>query len=310
MRRLRYICCQPANIYFAWQVEVLINNFLKHNVNPNQIDIVSAVIGEVPPMWIKLQQHYNTVRFFFYQDTRPAFIYVPGIYFHLMAKHIDAHPELNAEALFLHDADIIFTREPQFEAMAQGDAWYLSDTNSYLNYDYIMSKGAHIYHNMCQIVGIDPLIPKLINHDAGGAQYIVKNTTGDFWRKVENDALNMYLYFCKEEHNHKPKFETDYPIQKWTAGMWSFLWNGWLHGHETIVDKRLSFAWATNDISEVEKHTILHNAGVTDNKGRMFYKQTFATELPYNKELDMDKSKASFYYWQEVQETAKKSVLL
>lgn len=309
MRRLRYICCQPANIYYAWQVEVLINNFIKHGVDPKQMDIVCAYTsGFVPNIWLKMQEHYPC-RFFFYPDTRDNYIYVPGVYFHLMAKHLEAHPELSEEALFLHDADIIFTRKPEFEAMAEGNIWYLSDTNSYINHDYIMSKGIHLYQKMCEIIGLHPLIPKLMNSNSGGAQYITKGTTAAFWRKVETDALTMYLYFCQEEPKHIKKHETDYPIQKWTAGMWSLLWNAWLAGAETKVDKRLDFAWATGVISDVEKFPILHNAGVVDNKGRLFYKADYGTELPYDKQLDIDNTKCSYYYWQELKETAKKTIL-
>ena len=79
--------------------------------------------------------------------------------------------------------------------MVHGRAWYLSDTNSYLNYDYIQQKGNHVYEKMCEIIGIDKLIPKLMNSNSGGAQYIVKNTTYEFWNKVELDSVNLYKYF-------------------------------------------------------------------------------------------------------------------
>ena len=36
---IRYICAQPATKYYAWQVEVMINNFMAMGVNPNQMDI-------------------------------------------------------------------------------------------------------------------------------------------------------------------------------------------------------------------------------------------------------------------------------
>ena len=39
---LRYICVQPRILYYVWQVEVMINNFLKNGVNPNNIDILVA----------------------------------------------------------------------------------------------------------------------------------------------------------------------------------------------------------------------------------------------------------------------------
>ena len=86
MKNLRYICCQPAIPYYIWQVEVLINNFKKMGVNPNYIDIVCGIEnGIIPDNWVKLMTHYNSVRFFFYNDTRTDKTYQPSIYFNL--KH-------------------------------------------------------------------------------------------------------------------------------------------------------------------------------------------------------------------------------
>jgi hypothetical protein len=234
-----------------------------------------------------------------------------------MKQHIIARPEIQNDVLFLHDSDIVFTKQPNFNSMVSGDTWHLSDTKSYINYDYIQTKGNHIYEKMCEIIGIDKLIPKLLNSNSGGAQYIVKNTTYEFWDKVETDSITLYKWFCENEHLHIKKNEHDYPIQKWTAGMWSLLWNAWLFGHETIVDERLNFGWVTNPISDIDKYSILHNAGVTADpknphcyeKG-LFYKGNFINELPYNKPLKISDEFASSYYWKEICETATKSVLI
>jgi len=271
MKKLRYVCCQPAITYYTWQVEVLINNFKKMGVNPNYIDIVCGIEnGIIPDEWRKLMLHYNSVRFFFYNDTRTDKGYQPSIYFNLMKQHIAARTEIQDDVLFLHDSDIVLTKPPKFDDMIRGNGWYLSNTKFYINYDYIIGKGEHIYKKMCEIVGIDTLIPKLLNNNSGGAQYIVKNTTYEFWDKVEKDSINLYKYFCDTEHLHVKKSEYDYPIQKWTAGMWALLWNAWLAGHETIVDERLDFGWVLN-ISE---------------------------------------KYASSYYWKEICETANKSILI
>ena len=163
MKNLRYICCQPAIPYYTWQVEVLINNFKKMGVNPNYIDIVCGIEnGIIPENWRKLMTHYNSVRFFFYNDTRLDKSYQPSIYFNLMKQHIVARPEIQDDVLFLHDSDIIFTKPANFNSMISGDTWYLSDTKFYINYDYIQTKGNHIYEKMCEIIGIDKLIPKLL----------------------------------------------------------------------------------------------------------------------------------------------------
>ena len=305
---MRYVCCQPATDFYTWQVEVVINNFKKHGINPNFIDIVCGVNGQVPETWIKLANHYNTVRFFFYQDTRNDKCYAPSIYFHLLKQHI-LRDDVKYEILYLHDSDIIFTKPPDFSEMEKGNAWYLSDTNSYINYDYVTSKGYDVYEKMCEIIGISTLIPRLMNHNSGGAQYIVKNTTYDFWEKVELDSIKLYRYFCETEHLYNKIDQNDYPIQKWTAGMWSVLYNAWLAGHETLVDKRMDFGWVTSPMEDVEKYTVLHNSGVTGPEMRMFFKGTYNSKLPYGDTIDVDPKNASYYYWQEVCEVGKKSIL-
>ena len=308
---MRYVCAQPALSFYTWQVEVVINNFKKQGVNPNKIDILCAINDSVvPEEWRKLQNHYNTVRFFFYNDTRADKSYIPSIYFNLMSSHMKANPDLIGQRLFLHDSDIIFTRTPEVGWAMPGKVWYLSDTNSYINYDYIQQKGNHIYENMCEIVGIDKLIPKLMNSHSGGAQYITIGETSEFWDKIESDSVKLYSYFCKTEHLYNKKFEGDFPIQKWTAGMWAFLWNIWLKGHETKVDSRLNFGWSTDPISSVEKYWILHNAGVSATDKNMFFKGNYIQELPYNKELVVDENRASSYYWKEIQETSKQTILI
>jgi hypothetical protein len=307
---IRYVCCQPAIQYYAWQVEVMIDSFLKVGVSANDMDIVCAVKDDIVPLeWQKLQQKYPC-RFFFYNDTRVNRIYQPSIYFNLMKQHLEAHPELEKEVLFCHDSDIILTKTPCWDWAKYENTWYLSDTKSYICYDYIMSKGEGVYNRMCEIVGIDKLIPKLMNSNSGGAQYIVKHTNYDFWDKVERDSVRLYQDFCINEPQYVKKHEGDYPIQKWTAGMWAFLWNAWLHGHETIIDRRMDFGWVTNHISDTEKYCILHNAGVTHNDKDLFQKGAYMYKYPYSEELQINPEKASWYYYQQVMETGKNSCLI
>lgn len=309
MKNLRYICAQPAVKYYTWQVEVMINNFIRMGINPNNMDILLGYKDVITDDWKLLQSKYSNVRFFFYSDDREDKCYIPSIYFYLMKRHLQEHPYLENEVLFIHDSDIVFTKPVDYSSMVDDDIWYLSDTNSYINYDYIQQKGDGIYKEMCNIIGLDYEIPKLNNLHSGGAQYIVKNTTTDFWDKVERDSVKLYRYFCQDEPNYIKKHDGDYPIQKWTAGMWSFLWNGWLAGNQTIVDNRLDFGWVTNHYSDVEKYSILHNAGVTNSNTGLFYKGNYINELPYNKSIEVDETKASLFYWNEIQSTSKITIL-
>ena len=309
---MRYVCAQPATTFYTWQVEVMINNFKRQGVNPNHIDILCGIEnGVIPHEWSVLRNHYNTIRFFFYDDTRTDRSYIPSIYFHLLKQHIAANPELRDEQLFLHDSDIVFTRTPQLDWVPIGNKiWYMSDTCNYINHDYIQQKGNDIYEDMCAIVGLDPLIPKLMNSNSGGAQYIVTGEGYSFWDKVEKDSNKLYSYFCKRVDYDTEKMGELYPIQKWTAGMWSLLWNAWKSGHETKVDPRMDFGWSTNPISDIDKHWILHNAGVSAEDTRLFYKGAYLDKLPYGESLDIDTERASYYYWKEIQEVAKCTVLV
>jgi hypothetical protein len=310
MKNLRFICAQPANTFYIWQVETVINNFVKNGINPNNIDILLAIENNfIPEEWQILKNHYNNVNFFFYNDTREDKSYLPGVYFDLL-KHYVKNNDLHDKVLFLHDSDIVFTKNVDFSGMIDDDIWYMSDTNSYINYNYIKQKGDQVYQDMCNIVGIDRRIPKLMNSNSGGAQYIIKNSTYEYWDKVEKDSIKLYKHFCDTEYLHVKKHDHDYPIQKWTAGMWSLLWNAWLFGHETKVDRRLDFGWSTNHISDVQKYSILHNSGVLSNENKMFFKTDYLNKLPYGDDLDIDKEKASYYYWNEVQDAGKKSPMI
>jgi hypothetical protein len=106
---MKFICAQPAIDYYTWQVEVMINNFIKNGVKPEDMHILCAYRGSIPKTWIDLQENNKPVNFFFYPDTRETQLYIPSIYFNMMKQHIKVHPELEKEVLFLHDCDIIFT---------------------------------------------------------------------------------------------------------------------------------------------------------------------------------------------------------
>lgn len=305
---VKYICAQPANTYYLWQVEVMINNFIKHGINPLDIHILLGIQNDtIPKDWETLKNHYSQVGFHFYNDTRNDSVYIPSLYFHLLSKHLTKHPNLQESVLFTHDSDTIFTKKFSISEFTNDRVWYCSDTHSYLDYKYIQSKGDDIYQNMCRIVGIDPLIPKIMGKNIGGAQYIVKDTTPAFWDKVERDSVSLYQYFCEVEPHYVKKHDGDYPIQKWTAGMWSYVWNAWLAGYEMHVDKRLDFGWSTDSIHATEKYPILHNAGVVNASDRMFYKGGYTNRLPYDEKLDINEQKASWYYWNEICQTAKVS---
>ena len=86
--KLTYICAQPANLYFAWQVEVLLNNFIEVDIDLNNVHIVCSIKNEIPNEWVLLQKNYNA-NFFFYTETRDDFTYISVVRPHILKKHFD-----------------------------------------------------------------------------------------------------------------------------------------------------------------------------------------------------------------------------
>ena len=176
--------------------------------------------------------------------------------------------------MFYHDCDIVFTRPVRFDALEADDTWYLSDTRSYIDHEYVASKGAGIYEGMCAIVGIDASVPKLNAASSGGAQYIIKRVTAAFWEKVERDCVALYAFMQGRQVGANP-------IQSWTADMWAVLYNAWLHGHRTEVTAALDFAWPNNGLAAWERCAIYHNAGVlASQRDTYFYKGDYITKPP------------------------------
>lgn len=319
MKKLRYICVQPRILYYTWQVEVMINNFIKHGINGNNIDILVACNSNGIPdtkesieAWNKLANKYNYTRFFYYLDTRIQPIhYISSVRPNILKQHFTNHPELKDEAIFYHDCDIVFTKTPDFSKFLFDDIWYLSDTNSYINYNYIISKGQDVYNKMCEIVGIDPIIPKLMNSNSGGAQYMLKNIDSDFWNKVESDSEKLFHNITQLNVEKKLDDPTHHELQIWCADMWAVLWNGWLRGNETKVVKELDFSWATDSINRWDETTIYHNAGVTCSCGRNFYKADYMNKLPYDIQLkNFNKNNCNYNYVIEILETVKNTCLI
>lgn len=304
-----WISAQPATIYYAWQVEVYINNFVENGISPNDIHVLFLVDGILPKEIQLLQRNYPFIHFYFYNDSRSDKSYIPSIYFNAVKQHFRAFPELEKETILFHDSDTILLKPFNNPELLGDKVWYFSDTKSYISYDYIQQKGEDVYQRMLDIVGIDGLIPKICNTQSGGAQHLIKNSTYSFWNKVEKDSIRLYKMFCDTEHLYQKKHDVDYPIQKWTAGMWSLLWNAWYFGNEVKISDKLSFCWATDKIEFMQGKQFLHNAGVTEMAQNLFYKGGYTNTLPYGINLQISQDYCSYEYYKWVEKVGSKSTI-
>jgi hypothetical protein len=310
MKNIRFVCAQPTSIFYAWQIEVMINNFIEMGINPNSIDIVSWKVNNViPEEWLKLANAYP-VRFFFYDDTRVTTHYISSIRPNILKQHFAAHPELEEESILYHDCDIVLTKPINWEQFLEDEKWYGSDTRWYIAHSYILSKGQDVLDKMCEIVGIEESIIKDNELNSIGAQYLMKCINAEFWANVEKDCERLYNEITMLNHIKKAENNQYHELQIWCADMWAVLWNGWKLGKETVCHPDLEFAWGTSTESDFERLNILHNAGVVSSADGLFYKAEFMNRLPYNLNLNIKEGTASKKYYEIIQKVEKKSVLI
>ena len=305
------MCAQPATLYYAWQVEVMLNNFIEMGVNPNFIDIVCwKQNGVIPEEWSKLASGYPA-RFFFYDDTRETKHYISSIRPNILKQHFLQHPYLKEESIFYHDSDIIFTKPIKdwiTDDMINDNEWYGSDTRWYIAHSYIKSKGQDVIDKMCKIMDLPESLIEENELNSIGAQYLMKGIDYHFWNRVEIDCELLYKNITDlnteksiEDRRTMPPGEerTPYhPLQIWCADMWAVLWGAWKMGAQTLIEPGLEFSWGTSSLTDYNRHNIMHNAGVTSNNGgKLFYKGEFINKNPFEADFStIDPNTASAKY--------------
>lgn len=290
---LVFVSAHPDIPYFHWQTKVYTRNFIDKGIKPENIHVLFVMVnGSVEPTKESLEFKKLGINVHHYLDDRKEKRYIPSLRPLAMSRWLKENPHL-AKSYFYHDSDIIFTKLPNFDELLNNDVCYLSDTLSYINYDYVLGccqryeqahpnvKKNQLLELMADVIGISTDTIKINNNKSGGAQYLLKDVDYKIWGKIYDDCAK--LYFSILDFNNKHQISHG-EIQMWTADMWALLWNLWFFDKKTEISNDLSFSWATDDISKYDKHNILHMAGVTDNlKHNKFYKGEYINVNPLEK---------------------------
>ena len=311
-----FICVQPYDFYFYWQVEVLITNFRKHAVS-NYMHVIVWFPEEKKKEtvnWEKLKDKYPEVSFFYYVDSGNTNIqlYIPQLRADALIQHFEKYPELREKTIFYHDCDIIFNYLPGFEGLAKGEINWQSNTSSYLDYDYLAGKEKEgnikeheVIGKMAQIGGITTDIIKSYTGKTGGAQYILKGIDADFWRDAKRMMIQLrqLLFYGHTPSINKTYFASENAgFQSWCADMWAVNFSLWKRGKVTDITPKLDFSWATDDAETYMLKPIFHNAGVSALSNGLFYKAKWMTSSPIGKRHNVKKDTASYFYVKAIQE--------
>jgi hypothetical protein len=290
MNKIQFVTAQPDKPYFHWQIKLYVYNFIKSGIKLDQINVIFAIVeGNKTPSEQALKLREMGINVHFYMDERNDKSYIPSIKPYLISKWLKDFPE-KGDVIFLHDSDIVFTKNFDITNLIDDDINYLSDTIGYIGYNYIMECGRRyeienqnsekdgLIKEMANIIGINVDLIKNNQENSGGGQYLIKKSNSELWDKIYNDCTPLYKQMLDYDRRHPLKTGQ---IQFWTAEMWSILWNLWLSNFKTKISKDIDFCWATDNLEKVKHYPILHMAGVTDNlKRTMFYKGEYINVDP------------------------------
>jgi len=308
MKDLRFICAQPDDTYYTWQVHLWLESLKEiGEIDKAIVLIFTPASRAFNDKWQKIVDLYPEAEFNFYKDeendvSKLLGIYIPVLRPWLLWKYFKDHPEMSEKAIFYCDSDILFTDKFDIKKFLEDDINYLSDTNSYINAKYFDSKvhqvlpekleeykNRDILSEIASVIGIDRQIAEANNEHSGGAQYLLKNIDYNFWSKVMNDCILIRTYLQKINREFF-KSEAE-GFQSWCADMWAVLWNLWLRDQETKVVSELDFAWGPDPISKLDRCSIYHNAGiVAPEQGGMpcFYKGKYHSGADPMKDPHLD----------------------
>ncbi|WP_026581021.1 hypothetical protein [Bacillus sp. J33] len=287
---MKFILCQPAIKRFEWELEVCITRLKKLGIQ----DIVLLFAQWDDGIPIYLQKKYQ-VDVHVYDDTPRDKSYIPSVKPYLWMNYLEEDRSRENGSYFYLDSDVLLREIPN--VIPTENVWFASDCTGYIDVEYIDSKGSDLLDRMCDVIGIDASIIRK-NNPAGGAQWVIKNPTYEYWRKVYEDSVRLYRFLSAVENEYVRKNGSGYvPIQKWTAEMWAQLWNVYHFGKTVKCDRELDFCWPTNDLNRYYETKIFHNAGVIDDHQSLFFKGKYVNRTPFKDDFNgIDSSKASIEY--------------
>jgi hypothetical protein len=327
MKDLKYVCAQPDDTYYTWQVHLWLESLRNRNESDKAIVLIFIPnYREKNEKWKQVIDLYPEAEFHFYKDEHEISsllgIYIPVLRPYTLWRHWKEHPELSDKAILYCDSDVLFTEKFDIQQFVDDDTCYLSDTNSYINAKYFDSKEKDVLPEKLEeyktrdilaevgsVVGISRQEAEANSEHSGGAQYLLKNIDASFWNKVINDCVVIRSYL---QNINKQFFASeDKGFQSWCADMWAVLWNLWVKEKEVKVIPEMGFSWAPDPIEKLETHPILHNAGIVSpfmDGYNCFYKGKYHQGIDPSKDEHLNsvltdersKTRCTWYYTNEL----------
>jgi len=233
MKDLKYVCVQPDDTYYTWQVHLWLESLKNRGESDKAIVLIFIPNHrQQNHRWQQVMDLYPETEFHFYKDedqvSQLLGTYIPVLRPYTLWRHWKEHPELSDKAIFYCDSDILFTEKFDVQQFIDDDVCYLSDTHSYISASYFDSKVRDVLPDKLEeyktrdilseigsVIGISREEAMEKDKHSGGAQYLLKNIDSKFWSKVMNDCILIRSYLLKI---NKEFFESENKgFQSWCA---------------------------------------------------------------------------------------------
>lgn len=277
--------CPDDSVFFS-QTLVQLANFREMGVSQYYRALIfipsDRMHRGLNPQWKLIEEQFPEAKLYYYYDTENILAtigkieYIPLLRPYVLEKHFRDHPELEQNAIFYVDSDIVFSKPPELEPYLHDDICYLSDTKSYLNSDYFdgqvnkvaphkqnLFKTIDVLSRIAEVSGITREICEKNKNATGGAQYLLKNINADFWKKVYDRCIiiRSMLYYNLGGINFHFFDNENAGIQSWATDMIAVLHTLWSEGKETQTPEYFNFNWGTDLIEKWDTNFIYHDAG-------------------------------------------------
>ena len=114
MKDLKFICAQPDDTYYTWQVHAWLESLKSIGHSDKAIVLVyTPSFREKSDKWQKIQDLYPEAEFAYYKDggdvSQQLGTYIPVLRPYSLMRYFQDNPEMSTKAVFYCDCDILFT---------------------------------------------------------------------------------------------------------------------------------------------------------------------------------------------------------
>lgn len=290
---LVYLTAQKDDLQFLWQLELQLYNFQKIGIPSRDIQVL---IGYEPKRGLRYQfrefiaKNRHVGNYFIYPDQRASSAYDASIQPHLLQQHLVKYPELTNASIFYHEAGIIL-KGPLHTDLFGNACCHIPPARHRIDPDLLENSG--LLEHICREIDVSYALEKEMNIIPLNAPLIVRQTSPEFWGKVEEDSEKIHSVVCSYGGDHTEtalfgerclppnllkKLMGSYPMSI------SLSLNARRFSMAIQSEPELDFCLASDPIdrwADPEIKILLMTADNATNSDKLFDKNKFSIHAPY-----------------------------